>query len=146
MRLAEVSATDQDRLHCGIAEFDRVLGGGVVPGSFTLIGGDPGIGKSTLLLQAAGSWARTGPVLYVTAAYRTQHAEAELFFAAPGAGFSADRRVAFSVIPDGVIRTYAVDLSAHALYAGPIGRLRLDPIVQQSAGDEVDLVSVRWRP
>ncbi len=67
VRLAEVSASDEDRLHCGIAEFDRVLGGGVVPGSFTLIGGDPGIGKSTLLLQAAGNWTRSGPVLYVTA-------------------------------------------------------------------------------
>jgi DNA repair protein RadA/Sms len=54
-------------LCCGIAELDRVLGGGVVPGSFILIGGDPGIGKSTLLLQAADRLARCGPVLYVTA-------------------------------------------------------------------------------
>ena len=72
VRLTEVSASDEDRLHCGIVEFDRVLGGGVVPGSFTLIGGDPGIGKSTLLLQAAGSWARTGPVLYATAEESTR--------------------------------------------------------------------------
>ncbi len=72
VRLAEVAATDDDRLHCGIAEFDRVLGGGVVPGSFTLIGGDPGIGKSTLLLQAAGRWTATGPVLYVTAEESTR--------------------------------------------------------------------------
>jgi DNA repair protein RadA/Sms len=67
VRLTEVAATDEDRLRCGIVEFDRVLGGGVVPGSLTLIGGDPGIGKSTLLLQAAGRWTRSGPVLYVTA-------------------------------------------------------------------------------
>ena len=66
-RLAEVAVSDQDRQRCGLAEFDRVLGGGVVPGSFTLIGGDPGIGKSTLLLQAAERWAMAGPVLYVTA-------------------------------------------------------------------------------
>ena len=72
VRLAEVSATDEDRLKCGIAEFDRVLGGGVVPGSFTLIGGDPGIGKSTLLLQAAGNWTRSGRVLYVTAEESTR--------------------------------------------------------------------------
>ncbi|MDT8441941.1 MAG: DNA repair protein RadA [Desulfuromonadales bacterium] len=65
--LNEVAASDEDRLRCGIAEFDRVLGGGVVPGSLTLIGGDPGIGKSTLLLQAAGRWGDSGPVLYVTA-------------------------------------------------------------------------------
>jgi DNA repair protein RadA/Sms len=53
------------RLTTGIGEFDRVLGGGVVPGSLVLIGGEPGIGKSTLLLQAAAHFARsTGPVLY----------------------------------------------------------------------------------
>src|SRR3954464_11100422 len=53
------------RLTTGIDEFDRVLGGGVVPGSLVLIGGEPGIGKSTLLLQAAAHFAlTTGPVLY----------------------------------------------------------------------------------
>jgi DNA repair protein RadA/Sms len=53
------------RLTTGIEEFDRVLGGGVVPGSLVLIGGEPGIGKSTLLLQAAAHFANTtGPVLY----------------------------------------------------------------------------------
>jgi DNA repair protein RadA/Sms len=66
-RLAEVASTEEDRLCCGIAELDRVLGGGVVPGSFILIGGDPGIGKSTLLLQAADRLARCGSILYVTA-------------------------------------------------------------------------------
>src|SRR5262249_33573159 len=53
------------RLSTGIGEFDRVLGGGIVPGSLVLLGGEPGIGKSTLLLQAASNVARTiGPVLY----------------------------------------------------------------------------------
>ncbi|HXT30177.1 MAG TPA: AAA family ATPase, partial [Vicinamibacterales bacterium] len=53
------------RLTTGIDEFDRVLGGGVVPGSLVLIGGEPGIGKSTLLLQAAAHFAHTtGTVLY----------------------------------------------------------------------------------
>ncbi len=53
------------RLSSGIGEFDRVLGGGVVPGSLVLLGGEPGIGKSTLLLQAAANMARSiGPVLY----------------------------------------------------------------------------------
>jgi len=55
------------RIVTGIAEFDRVLGGGLVPGSAVLVGGDPGIGKSTLLLQAAGSLAARGTrVLYVS--------------------------------------------------------------------------------
>jgi len=65
--LQAVALTADHRLGCGIAELDRVLGGGVVPGSLSLIGGDPGIGKSTLLLQAADRLAVHGPVLYVTA-------------------------------------------------------------------------------
>ena len=50
-RLDEISSTDEKRISTGIGELDRVLGGGIVPGSLILVGGDPGIGKSTLLLQ-----------------------------------------------------------------------------------------------
>jgi DNA repair protein RadA/Sms len=67
VRYADVSASDATRISTGIDEFDRVLGGGVVPGSLVLLGGEPGIGKSTLLLQAAAHFARTsGPVLYAS--------------------------------------------------------------------------------
>ena len=62
---ADIDTVVAERLSTGIGEFDRVLGGGVVPGSLVLIGGEPGIGKSTLLLQAAAHFARAvGPVLY----------------------------------------------------------------------------------
>jgi DNA repair protein RadA/Sms len=62
---ADIAVEQSARLSTGIGEFDRVLGGGVVPGSLVLLGGEPGIGKSTLLLQAAaGMAARIGPVLY----------------------------------------------------------------------------------
>jgi DNA repair protein RadA/Sms len=67
--IGEVSSAEADRLESGIGEVDRVLGGGFVPGSIILIGGDPGIGKSTLLLQLAGRLAGAadgGPVLYVS--------------------------------------------------------------------------------
>jgi len=64
--LAEVAAESQSRSGCGIAELDRVLGGGLVQGSVVLIGGDPGIGKSTLLLQASSSLSERQPVLYVS--------------------------------------------------------------------------------
>jgi DNA repair protein RadA/Sms len=64
---AEVASADTSRLSTGIGEFDRVLGGGIVPGSLVLLGGEPGIGKSTLLLQAAGRFARdVGTVLYAS--------------------------------------------------------------------------------
>src|SRR4051812_41587113 len=62
---ADIELEQHARLSTSIDEFDRVLGGGVVPGSLVLLGGEPGIGKSTLLLQAAANMARTvGPVLY----------------------------------------------------------------------------------
>ena len=62
---AEIDIEPHARVTTGIDEFDRVLGGGIVPGSLVLLGGEPGIGKSTLLLQAAANLARTiGPVLY----------------------------------------------------------------------------------
>jgi len=67
--LHEVEANEESRLRTGIAELDRVLGGGVVPGSLVLLGGDPGIGKSTLLLAALDRLARANPgrpVLYVS--------------------------------------------------------------------------------
>ena len=62
---ADIEIENHKRLTTGIDEFDRVLGGGVVPGSLILLGGEPGIGKSTLLLQAAANMANSvGPVLY----------------------------------------------------------------------------------
>ncbi len=64
--LAEIDASDAERQPTGIDEFDRALGGGIVAGGVVLIGGDPGIGKSTLLLQALDALARTMKVLYVT--------------------------------------------------------------------------------
>jgi len=64
--LGAVEDATAARLLSGIAELDRVLGGGVVPGSAVLIGGDPGIGKSTLVLQALTALAAHGPVLYVS--------------------------------------------------------------------------------
>jgi DNA repair protein RadA/Sms len=64
---ANVDLVAAKRLSTGISELDRVLGGGVVPGSLVLLGGEPGIGKSTLLLQAAAHFARhVGPVLYAS--------------------------------------------------------------------------------
>jgi DNA repair protein RadA/Sms len=64
---ADIETASAPRLSSGIDEFDRVLGGGIVPGSLILLGGEPGIGKSTLLLQAAARFAASvGPVLYAS--------------------------------------------------------------------------------
>ncbi len=78
LRMDQIEQAESPRLACGIGEFDRILGGGIVPGSAVLVGGDPGIGKSTLLLQVANALAvrsdspqaaaaaMQGPILYVT--------------------------------------------------------------------------------
>jgi DNA repair protein RadA/Sms len=64
--LSDVVCTEQERIGSGLHELDRVLGGGLVPGSVTLIGGDPGIGKSTLLLQSLTVLSSRMPTMYVT--------------------------------------------------------------------------------
>lgn len=64
--ITQVQPDDHPRLASGYGEFDRVLGGGIVAGSLVLIGGDPGIGKSTLLLQTAEHLAKSGQMLYVS--------------------------------------------------------------------------------
>src|SRR5690625_1828253 len=66
-KISEVKTNHEERLTTTIKEFDRVLGGGIVPGSLALIGGDPGIGKSTLLLQISAHIAKqNASVLYVS--------------------------------------------------------------------------------
>ena len=65
--LSKISVTEENRISTGIGELDRVLGGGIVQGSLTLVGGDPGIGKSTLLLQVCRNLSARGhKVLYIS--------------------------------------------------------------------------------
>ncbi|HKY01730.1 MAG TPA: ATPase domain-containing protein, partial [Burkholderiales bacterium] len=64
--LAKIGSVESPRMPTGIPEFDRVLGGGLVAGQVVLIGGDPGIGKSTLLLQALAEMGAKRKVIYVS--------------------------------------------------------------------------------
>lgn len=66
VRLSKVTAGSEERISCKIGELDRVLGGGLVVGSLVLVGGDPGIGKSTLLLQTAQKMSEEADILYVS--------------------------------------------------------------------------------
>jgi DNA repair protein RadA/Sms len=85
--LAQVALEGTDRLRTGIGELDRVLGGGVVPGSLVLIGGEPGVGKSTVLIQTARALARVAaPVLYVSA----EESAAQVKMRAERLGIEAD--------------------------------------------------------
>ena len=67
VRLSEIEGTEQKRWISEISEFDRVLGGGIVPGTIILVGGEPGVGKSTLLIEVASKHALQGKrILYVS--------------------------------------------------------------------------------
>lgn len=65
-KLSEISIEEEERIYTGLEELDRVLGGGIVPGSLILVGGDPGIGKSTLLLQICRTLAEGRKIIYIS--------------------------------------------------------------------------------
>ncbi|MBM3121934.1 MAG: DNA repair protein RadA [Chloroflexi bacterium] len=100
-RLAEIEGEAEARLALPIEEFARVLGGGIVPASVVLVGGEPGIGKSTLLLQTAVQMAHHGPVLYVSGeeSERQIKARAQRLFGAQG-------------VPDGLFLYSETDLES----------------------------------
>jgi len=103
VRLSEIDGDAAARLPLPIAEFARVLGGGVVPGSVTLIGGDPGIGKSTLLLQMAAQMSRNGRVLYVSGEESEPQIKARAARLDPDAGLPQDLYVLTETDLDAVL-------------------------------------------
>ena len=86
-----------ERLASGIAEFDRAIGGGIVPGSAMLVGGDPGIGKSTLLLQVAARLAKAGRGVYVSGEERQSGALRALRLGLGGSPSNWPRRPAYVI-------------------------------------------------
>lgn len=76
LKLSEVSIIEQERIKTGILEFDRVVGGGIIPGSTIFLGGDPGIGKSTIQLQIASNLNKDYPALYVSGEESVQQIKA----------------------------------------------------------------------
>ena len=101
-----------DRVRTGIGELDRVLGSGVVRGSLVLIGGDPGVGKSTLLLQAAQALARvTPPVLYVTA----EESAAQVKMRADRLGITTDGLLLWPETDLSVVQTQLDDVKPRGL-------------------------------
>jgi DNA repair protein RadA/Sms len=133
--IAEVTLEQESRLEVGIAEVDRVLGGGLVPGSLVLIGGDPGIGKSTLALQIAQGLGAQYDVLYVSGEESVRQAKmraARLGVDAPGLLVFAEtdleeikeqvKRVRPSlVVIDSIQTVYRPDLPAAP---GSVGQIR----------------------
>jgi DNA repair protein RadA/Sms len=106
--LGELAAGELSRLQTGIGELDRVLGGGFIPGSVTLLGGEPGIGKSTLLLQLANHVAQTDAVLYLSA----EESAAQIGSRARRLGLNAPR---LEVVADTDLDAALARASAHKL-------------------------------
>jgi DNA repair protein RadA/Sms len=110
--LAEIDATDVARTPTGQDELDRVLGGGIVPGGVVLIGGDPGIGKSTLLLQAAEVLSHRLKVLYVTG----EESGAQVALRSRRLGLSGERvRVQAEIQLERILATLAAEAPGFAV-------------------------------
>ncbi|MEY8689428.1 MAG: DNA repair protein RadA [Leptothrix sp. (in: b-proteobacteria)] len=109
MTLSEIEAADVARTPTGLEELDRVLGGGIVEGGVVLIGGDPGIGKSTLLLQAVDALSAQMPVLYVTG----EESGAQVALRAHRLGLSGQRvRVLAEINLEKILATIEVEKPA----------------------------------
>jgi DNA repair protein RadA/Sms len=106
--IGAVTAAEARRLSCGIEEFDRVLGGGLVDGGVVLIGGDPGIGKSTLLLQALAKLAASEAVLYVSG----EESAAQVALRAQRLGIEADGLPRLRVLAEIELETVVATIEA----------------------------------
>ena len=125
IRLADVTGLVEDRIRTGVTELDRVLGGGMVPGSLVLIGGEPGIGKSTLVLQALAYMARSRPALLVTGKESPAQVKARAARLGPDCG-------AIQVLPETHLESVA-----QILEASPPGVCAIDS-VQTLASSALD--------
>src|SRR5881398_1331110 len=115
--LRDITIEPHDRVRTGIGELDRVLGGGVVRGSLVLVGGDPGIGKSTLLIQAARALAQvTPPVLYVSA----EESAAQVKMRADRLGIAADGLLLWTETDLAAVQVQLDDVKPRALVVDSI--------------------------
>jgi DNA repair protein RadA/Sms len=133
-RLTDITADNFQRTLLPMNEFNRVLGGGLVPGSLVLIGGDPGIGKSTLLLQISVALAVEGPVLYVSGEESPQ----QIKLRASRLGIAADNLYLLAETNMATILAHIEELAPHFLVVDSIQTVYGDEL--QSAAGSVSQV------
>jgi DNA repair protein RadA/Sms len=135
IRLTEVPSEAAMRSPSGLSELDRVLGGGIVPGSLVLVGGEPGIGKSTLLLQMAASFANAGrKVLYISA----EESAAQLRDRARRIGIDSQDLFLFSESDLSYIESQLIELSPRLVILDSI-QMVFHPDLDSSLGTLVQI-------
>jgi len=127
--LTEIKLQQEERINSGNEELNRVLGGGIVPGSFVLLGGEPGIGKSTLLLQTAGILAKSMDVLYISG----EESEKQIKLRAERLGINEPRLHILSETRLEVVKDVAQNLSPGLLIIDSIQTMVLEEL-QAAAG------------
>lgn len=130
MKLTEIKMNSEIRTSTGISEFDRVLGGGIVQGSLVLIAGDPGIGKSTILLQTSGKLCEAGKkVLYVSA----EESASQIKLRAERLGVKSDNLYIYPQTNFELIKKHVEDLNPDMVIVDSIQAIYTSQI-QSSAG------------
>ena len=129
-KLSEIEMNTEIRTKTGISEFDRVLGGGIVQGSLVLIAGDPGIGKSTILLQASGELCTKGKkVLYVSA----EESASQIKLRAERLGIKSDNLYIYSQTNFELIKKHIEDMNPDMVIIDSIQAIYTS-MIQSSAG------------
>ena len=129
-RLSEIKMDTEIRVSTGISEFDRVLGGGIVQGSLVLIAGDPGIGKSTILLQTSGELSRLGKkVLYISA----EESSSQIKLRAERLGVQSDNLYIYAQTNFELIKKHILEMQPDLVIVDSIQAIYTS-MIQSSAG------------
>lgn len=130
VRINDIKAKNEDRFSSGIKELDRVLGGGIVRGSLVLVGGDPGIGKSTLLIQVSNEVAKSGKkVIYVSG----EESESQIKLRASRLGIDSENLYVYTENDMEIIAAYIENLMPELVIADSIQTMQ-NPSIQSAPG------------
>lgn len=133
----QVTFKEESRSDTGLTELNRVLGGGVVPGSLVLIGGDPGIGKSTLLLQVSGNLANHSKVLYVSG----EESASQIKMRADRLGVNGDDLYVYPETDMNVIKSAINDVSPDVVVVDSVQTMQI-PELQSATGSVAQIREV----
>ncbi|KRM10359.1 DNA repair protein RadA [Lentilactobacillus farraginis] len=135
--LSHVKFQSEPRFKTGMAELNRVLGGGVVPGSLILIGGDPGIGKSTLMLQVSGQLSKSGKILYVSG----EESASQIKMRADRLDVDSDQLYVFPETDMNVIKSTISEMKPDAVVIDSVQTMQI-PELQSATGSVAQIREV----